>query len=134
MMYDHVFFNPPFHPASGHQSPFASRDLATRDAGGAVAHWTEQALAFVRDGGTVTAIIRADRVDDILAAARSYGGVVFPLFPREGAKPKRAIVRIIKRPGTFARAAGLILHEADGRNTEAAERVLRHAEALDLAP
>jgi tRNA1(Val) A37 N6-methylase TrmN6 len=131
---DHVFFNPPFHPASGHKSPFTSRDSAMRDTGGAVAQWTKQALAFVRDGGTVTLIVRADRIDEVLGAARAYAGVVFPLFPREGAKPKRAIVRIIKAPGTVVRAAGLILHEPDGKNTDGAERVLRHAEALDLLP
>jgi tRNA1(Val) A37 N6-methylase TrmN6 len=131
---DHVFFNPPFHPASGHQSPSRSRDVATRDADGAVRQWTGQALGFARDGGTVTAIVRADRVDDILTAARGHGGIVVPLLPRAGVQPKRAIVRIIKGAGTFVRTDGLILHEAEGKNTEAAERLLRHAQALDLAP
>ena len=180
---DHVFFNPPFHPDTGQASPVAARDRATRDLGNAVREWTGRALSLVRDGGTVTAIVRADRVSDIRDAARPYGGLVFPLFPRAGAKPKRAIIRIVKmkhvmltdkspvslpsplegsragqrqqgcrRPERahsaakqrvrgrkggdtqdserFATAAGLILHEADGRNTEAAEAVLRHAGQL----
>jgi tRNA1(Val) A37 N6-methylase TrmN6 len=132
---DHVFFNPPFHPDSAHVSPVAARDRATRDSHGAVADWTRTALSLVRDGGTVTGIVRADRVDDILDAARGHGGTVFPLFPRAGAKPKRAIVRVVKGTGTaFQTVAGLILHESDGRNTEAAEGVLRHAKPLDLAP
>ena len=128
---DHVFFNPPFHPDTGHKSPSATRDLATRDSHDAVREWTGRALALVRDGGTVTAIIRADRVADIQDAAGPYGGVVFPLLPRADAKPKRAIVRIIKATGAgFAHAVGLILHEADGRNTAAAESVLRRAKPL----
>jgi tRNA1(Val) A37 N6-methylase TrmN6 len=170
---DHVFFNPPFHPDSGHVSPLAARDRATRDTRDAVGEWTGRALSLVRDGGTVTAIVRADRIQEILDAAKGYGGVVFPLLPRAGVKPKRAIVRIVKtkrvllepkhsplpsplegeepapdliggakrRKGGdaqgrahFHTAAGLVLHERDGRNTQAAEAVLRHASPLNLAP
>lgn len=127
----HVFFNPPFHPHTGQSSPNAARDRATRDSQDAVREWTGRALSLVRDGGTVTAIVRADRVKDIEDAAHPYGGVVFPLLPRLDAEPKRAIVRIVKVDGAgFSHAAGLILHEADGRNTEAAEAVLRHAQPL----
>jgi len=128
---DHVFFNPPFHPDTGQASPVAARDRATRGTSNALREWTGRALSLVRDGGMVTAIIRADRIKDIQAAAGGYGGIVFPLLPRAGSKPKRAIVRIVKLNGAgFSHAAGLILHEADGRNTEAAEDVLRHAAAL----
>ena len=57
--------------------------------------------------------------------------MVFPLFPRLGQEPKRVIVRIVKSPGVgFASAVGLVLHEADGRNTDAAEAVLEHKETL----
>ena len=131
---DHVFFNPPFHPDSAHVSPVTARDRAMRDSSGAARAWTMSALKAARDGGTITAIIRADRIDEILDAARGYGGIVFPLRPRADAAPKRAIVRIKKVKGDISCAAGLILHEADGRNTEAAEAVLRHGQALNLAP
>ena len=183
--FDHVFFNPPFHPYSAHASPVGARDRATRDSSDAIRSWTGRALSLVRDGGTVTAIVRADRVHEILDEARDSGGIVFPLFPRSGANPKRVIIRIIKtervsadakfpivlpsplegsraderqrswrRPerahraakqrargrkggdaqanAGFATAAGLILHEADGRPTQAAEAVLRHAQALSF--
>jgi tRNA1(Val) A37 N6-methylase TrmN6 len=132
---DHVFFNPPFHPDTGQVSPVAARDRATRDSHDAVREWTGRALSLVREGGTVTSIVRADRVKDIQDAASSHGGLIFPLLPRAGAKPKRAIVRIVKVAGAgFSHATGLILHEADGRNTEAAEAVLRHALPLNLSP
>jgi len=132
--FDHVFFNPPFHPDTGQVSPSSARDRATRDISQAVEEWTRAALAMTRQDGTVTAIIRADREEDMRGAARAYGGVVFPLFPRLGQQPKRVIVRIVKSPGAgFAPAAGLVLHEADGRSTDAAEAVLRHGAALDVA-
>jgi tRNA1(Val) A37 N6-methylase TrmN6 len=128
--FDHVFFNPPFHPDTGQISPVAPRDRATRDPAGAVAQWTRRALTIVRDRGTVTAIVRADRIEEILIAAAGHRGIVFPLLPRAGAQPKRTIVCLQKTNGTVTPAAGLILHESDGRNTEAAENVLRHAAPL----
>ena len=133
--FDHIFFNPPFHPDSAHKSPSAARDRATRESHDALGTWTARALALVREGGTVTAIVRADRVGDIQVAASPYGGIVLPLVPRAGATPKRAIVRIVKAAGAnFATLPGLVLHEADGRNTDAAEAVLRHVAALNLSP
>ena len=128
--FDHVFFNPPFHPDSAHSSPVAARDRATRDSSDAVRTWTGRALSLVRDGGTVTAIVRADRVDDVLDQAKGYATVVFPFLPRVGSEPKRTIVRIAKIGGGVSHLAGLILHESDGRNTEAAEAILRHGQAL----
>jgi tRNA1(Val) A37 N6-methylase TrmN6 len=131
--FDHVFFNPPFHRDSGNVSPSGARDLAKRDTAGSVQIWTRAALAMTNSCGSVTAIIRTDREADLLAAASGFGGIVFPLFPRAGETPKRTIVRIVKdgRSG-FARAAGLVLHETGGKNTSAAEAILRHAGALDL--
>jgi tRNA1(Val) A37 N6-methylase TrmN6 len=167
--FDHVFFNPPFHPDTAHVSPIAARDRATRDSSDSVRAWTARALSLVCNGGTVTAIVRADRIDDILEVAHEYTGIVFPLFPRTGAAPKRTIIRIIKsndassiplpsplegegahsaakqrvrgRKGGdtqndehFITAAGLVLHESEGRNTEAVEAVLRHGKPLNLLP
>ena len=131
--FDHVFFNPPFHPATGQDSPNAGRALAMRDSAGAPEEWTRIALALAKPGGTVTAILRADRANGMIAAAGTNGAVLFPLFPRAGEAPKRAIVQIAKDGREALRvAAGLILHEGDGRNTEAAEAVLRHGAALTL--
>jgi tRNA1(Val) A37 N6-methylase TrmN6 len=130
--FDHVFFNPPFHRDTGQVSPSAARDLARRDIAGAVAGWMARALALVKAGGTVTAIIGADRRDDILAAAGGYPVVVFPLFPRAGEAPKRLLVRMTNAPHAPLRLArGMILHEGRG-NSAAAEDVLRHGAALVL--
>jgi tRNA1(Val) A37 N6-methylase TrmN6 len=131
--FHHAFFNPPFYPASGQESPNSARDRATRDADEAISDWMRAALAEVKDGGTVTAIVRADRASELLSAAEGSAAILFPLFPRKDESPKRAIVQVEKgRAGSVKTAAGLVLHEADGRNTEAAEAVLRHGAALRL--
>ncbi len=132
--FGHAFFNPPFYPASGQESPSAARDRATRDASGTMAAWMRAALSAVVDGGTVTAIVRGDRTFELLRAADGLAATVFPLFPRAGESPKRAIVQVVKsKAGPLRHAAGLVLHEeANGRNTDAAEAVLRHGARLRL--
>jgi len=129
--FDHVFFNPPFHPDTGQISPRPQRDRARRDSEDAVSRWTRTALAKSR--ATVTAIIRADRAEEMLAEAIQMTSVVFPLFPRKGEAAKRAILRIVQgEPPGRRIAAGLVLHHEGGRNTGAAEAVLRHGAPLDL--
>ena len=129
--FDHVFFNPPFHPPTGQRSPRRARARAMHDDGDVLARWTRTALALTRAGGTVTAILPANRVDEMLPA--KAGAILFPLFPHTGEPPKRAIVQIVKdSTAPFRTASGLVLHEADGRNTDAAEAVLRHGAELRL--
>jgi tRNA1Val (adenine37-N6)-methyltransferase len=128
-LFDHVFFNPPFHPISGQQSPNPARARAMRSED-ALAQWTRVALQRTTPGGTVTAIVRADRANEM---AVQDGAVLFPLFPHEGEAPKRAIVHIVKGSNAPLRQGkGLILHEKDGRNSDAVEAVLRHGTELRL--
>lgn len=130
--FDHVFFNPPFHPDTGQVSPHAARDRATRDTDDAVRLWAERALTLVKQGGTVTAILRADRQDDFLQASGNAGVAVLPLLPSVGETPKRVIVQKRMGDGSPLRTmAGLPLHE-HGRPTHGAEAVLRHGAALPL--
>jgi tRNA1(Val) A37 N6-methylase TrmN6 len=132
--FDHVFFNPPFHPDTGQVSPDPNRDRAKRDVQDAVLSWTRAGLALSKPGGTLTAILRADRVEEMLAEASDHAAVVCPLLPHAGDAPKRCIVRIAKgRRHALVHTPGLVLHEADGRNTEAAEAILRHGGALAFA-
>jgi tRNA1(Val) A37 N6-methylase TrmN6 len=59
--------------------------------------------------------------------------VIFPLWPRAGKPASRVLVRARKQIAAPARlAAGLVLHEPDGRFTAAAEAVLRGGEGLVL--
>lgn len=129
--FDHVFFNPPFHPPTGRQSPIPGRARAMHDNDDALPQWTRTALALTKPGGTITAILRANRAGEMLVVKE--GAVLFPFFPHAGEAPKRAIVQIVKDSTEPLRtAAGLVLHEADGRNTEGAEAVLRHGAELRL--
>ena len=132
-VFDHVFFNPPFHRDTGQMSPSPERDRARRDVADAVPRWTEIALAHAKPGGTVTAIVSAEREGDIVSAAYGNAVTVLPFLPREGDAPKRVIVQIRKGVrGPLRRLSGFALHSPGGGNTERAETVLRHAAALDL--
>ncbi len=129
--FDHVFFNPPFHSAEGTESPDATRNIAKRDPGSLIANWTQAALRTVRPEGSVTAILRFDRVQEMLVAAEDNAAVVFPLYPRRSAEPKRAIVQVTSgKVGPVRIGSGLILHSPGGGNTEEAEAILRGAAAL----
>jgi tRNA1Val (adenine37-N6)-methyltransferase len=131
-LFDHVFFNPPFHPGESTQSPNAARDVAKRDSGDSIRLWTDVALAEVRPGGTVTAILSFERLPDMLASLKGHAVWVFPLYPRFGVEPKRAIVQITVDSGEIAFCGGLVLHRDDGSNSVEAEAVLRFASPLAL--
>ena len=66
-------------------------------------------------------------------AGRAGEVVVFPLWAGQGRDASRVLVRARKQIAAPARlAAGLVLHEADGRFTAAAEAILREASRLEL--
>src|SRR5690606_30723592 len=98
--------------------------------------WIAFCARMARPGGHIVVVHRADRLSELLAAfeqARCGGIALFPLWPRLGAPARRVILRA--RSGSRAPlvlAPGLALHGADGRYTEAAERVLRDGEALEF--
>ncbi len=134
--FDHAMANPPY-LASGTATPPA-------DAGRAAAHveseadlaaWLRFALVMLRSKGTLTLIHRADRLDALLAGLAGKAGeiVLFPLWPGAGKPAKRILLRARKGVATPLRlAAGLVLHEADGRYTAVAENVLREGAGLEI--
>jgi tRNA1(Val) A37 N6-methylase TrmN6 len=131
--FDHAFFNPPFHRVSGQVSPSAARDRAKRDVADLVTQWARIALAQVNEGGSVTAIVSAERQAEIVAAAAGSGVTLLPLLPHAGEAPKRVIARMRKGTARPTRTlSGFVLHDREGRNSEAAEAVLRHSAALPL--
>ncbi len=134
--FDHVIANPPhLESGGGRDSPHPGKRAATVETDIALGGWLTACIRLVRHKGSVTLIHRADRLDAVLAEARGrLGGlVVFPLWPGAAKPAKRVIVRGRKGVATPLRLApGLVLHEADGAFTAAAEAVLRHARALPL--
>ncbi len=131
-----VMANPPFLEAGrASASPVAARAAAAVEGEALLADWIDFALAMLRDKGTLTVIQRADRLGDLLAAlgGRAGGVVVFPLWPGEGKPAKRILLQAKKGSAApLTLAQGLVLHRADGRNSEAAEAILRHGTALPL--
>lgn len=126
----HVFCNPPFH--EGEASPDAAKDRALRDAG-RLGDWLSQGLKRTVSGGSFTVILRADRLSEALSHLPTRGQAIFPLWPRAGTPAKRVVVQV--RKGSAAAPVllpGLVLHEADGRYTVAADAVLRDGASLAL--
>jgi tRNA1(Val) A37 N6-methylase TrmN6 len=130
--YDHVLCNPPFHAQSGERSPDAERARATHDEGD-LANWLSVGVKRTAPGGTFTAILRADRLGEALAALPATGVIVFPLHPHVGEAAKRVIVQVTKNARSpLAMLHGLVLHDADGRYTPEADAILRGEKGLPL--
>ena len=129
--FDQVFANPPFH-GEGQTSPDDARAAALMD-DGKLSDWLKLGLQRTVSDGFFTAILRADRLNQALAALPEKGVCVFPLWPREGAAPKRVIVQARKGSrAPFSLLPGLVLHRQDGSWTPEAEAVLRRGSALAL--
>jgi tRNA1(Val) A37 N6-methylase TrmN6 len=134
MKFTHVFTNPPFHDDTGQRSPNAQRAQALHDAG-SLKDWVRIGVDHVASKGSFTIILRADRLDEVLAAMPGTGACIFPLLPRVGETPKRIIVQWREgRHDPHLRLEGLVLHQPDGRYTPGADAILRDAAPLRIAP
>lgn len=130
--FHHVFCNPPFHGEDGEVSPDAGRALALQD-GGRLADWLDAGMKRTASNGTFTAILRADRLGEALGALPEKGVAMLPLWPKASEPAKRVIVAIRKGSRAGSRLfPGLVLHESNGRYTEAADAILRGGKAFDL--
>lgn len=134
--FDHVMANPPYlERARANAAPNPARAEATIEGDAELGDWIRFALSMAKPRGTMTVIHRADRIDAVLGqiAGRAGEVVVYPLWPGLGKPASRILVRARKQVAAPARlAVGMILHEADGRFTQAADAVLRGGEALSL--
>ncbi len=129
--YDCVLINPPFH-GEGQASPDPGRARALMDDGSLDA-WLEAGLKRVVSGGALTIILRADRLNEALAALPRTGVGVLPLWPRSGEPARRVLVQARKASGApFRLLAGLTLHDDSGAYTPEADAILRGEAALAL--
>jgi tRNA1Val (adenine37-N6)-methyltransferase len=130
--FDQVFANPPFH-GEGQVSPDPARASALMD-DGRLGDWLKLGLQRTISGGYFTAILRADRLNQALAALPQKGLCAFALSPRTGEASKRVIVQARKGSNApFALLPGLVLHQPDGSWTPDADAVLRRGGALALS-
>ena len=126
-----VFANPPFH-GEGTAPPDPNRARALMD-GGALPQWLSVGLQRTVSGGFFTVILRADRLNEALAGLPKCGVNILPLWPRQGMAAKRVILQARKGSrAPMGLLAGLALHEADGRYTDAAEAILRDGASLAM--
>lgn len=136
--FEHVMMNPPFHDAATQPpSPEFGKARSNAAPAGSLEAWIRRGLARLASGGTLTIIQRADRLAEILAGIGTHAGrvTVKPIAPREGDAATRILVQAVKgRRTPLALLAPLVLHDADGRYTAAAERILAEAVPLSLAP
>jgi tRNA1(Val) A37 N6-methylase TrmN6 len=134
--HDLALCNPPYLDAArADPSPNPASARADVEGNLSLAGWVDAALKALAPRGTLAFVQRADRLANMLAALDRRAGeiVVFPLWPREGAAAKRILVRARKGVRTpLVLAAGLVLHEADGRFTRAADAILRDGAPLGL--
>lgn len=132
--FHHVMTNPPHVAADeGTAPPDPSKAMANVESSADLAAWLNFCLIMLRSRGSLTMIHRADRLGEILALLNGKAGeiVVFPLWPTDGKEARRVLVRARKSVATPLRLApGLVLHEAGGAYTVAAEEILRHAAPL----
>ena len=134
---DRVLMNPPFNdPARQQSSPDARRRLAHVADKDLLSRWLASAALLLKPGGTVTVIWRAAALDDVIAAlASAFGAIaVLPVLPRPDAEPVRVLVRAVKGgAGRLPDTPALVLNDALGKPSQAAEAVLREAQPLALA-
>jgi tRNA1(Val) A37 N6-methylase TrmN6 len=125
--FDVVATNPPYDQVlRGRHSPTPLKTAAHAMQGGTLVDWLKAAVRLVKDGGVLTMIHRADRLDDVLAAMpiRAGGLMIRPVQPQVD----QAATRILVQATVGSRApltllSPLILHDNEGK-------FLREAEAL----
>jgi len=135
--FDHVICNPPY-LASGaaRPSPNLSRTTANQEGEAQLNDWIEAAVALVRRKGSITFIHRADRMDTLIDGLTGpTGGLrLFPLWPKAGKAAKRVLLQSRKAAASpMIMAPGLVLHQDNGKFTDAADAILRRGEALELS-
>ena len=97
--------------------------------------WAAAAARLLRPGGTLTLIWRASGLGDVVAALdRSFGALaILPVYPNAQDPAVRILVRATKASrAPLAMLPGLMLNDAAGRPTAAAEAVLREGTTLAL--
>ncbi|MGB4058105.1 MAG: methyltransferase [Alphaproteobacteria bacterium] len=134
--FDHIICNPPYLDAGTH-TPSPSLPKATAlyhsDENISVKDWIDAGFRNLKNGGSFTIIHRADHLDKIIQGfGKRFGAIeIIPLWPRVGVAAKRVIIRALKNRKTPALLhPGLVLHEADGSYTPAADAVLRDMAAI----
>jgi tRNA1(Val) A37 N6-methylase TrmN6 len=128
--FDHVVTNPPYlTPAVADPPPDPSKALATIESSADLLRWLTVATAALKPAGTLLAIHRSDRLEEIVdvLARLGWGDITVKRLPPAA----RVLVRA-RRADSLRRheAPPLVLHRPDGGYTDEAEAILRHGQPL----
>lgn len=128
--FDHVVTNPPYLAAAvADPSPEPSKALATVESSAGMARWLAVATGAAKPAGSLLLIHRSDRLEEAvgLLGRLGWGDVAVKRLP-----PAARVLLRARRADMPARreASPLTLHGPDGRYTDEAEAILRHAAPL----
>lgn len=130
--FDHVMFNPPYYAAnSGTNAQTQHRATALREIL-PIAIWLDAAVRRAKPGGSVTVIVGADRLPDLLGACDTRLGrtLVRPLSARAETPAKRVIFQATKGARSpFVLLPPLVLHDGP-RHVQDAEDASEIARAI----
>jgi tRNA1(Val) A37 N6-methylase TrmN6 len=129
----HVLMNPPFNdPSTSQVSRDPARAHAHTATRGTLTSWITTAARLLADRGTLTLIWRADGLADVLRMLTGFGGIaVLPVHPHADAPAIRVLVRATSGGhAPLQLCPALVLNDAQGGPTAAAEAILRNAAPL----
>ena len=133
-----VVMNPPYLESGTHTaSPEKIKATSHGEGELTLADWVKYAHRKLKQGGHLTMIHRADRLDDVIVALENknwFGSlVIYPLWSHAGEDAKRVIIQARKeRYAPVVLKAGMVIHREDGKYTAEADAVLSEAAALAL--
>lgn len=132
----HVFANPPWHRAQASVPDQARRRLARTAPDNVLDIWIGALRPFLRHRGTLTLALPSALMDSAFTALRADGfgsAVLVPLWPKTGRAARLCLIRaVLGGRGDAILAPGLVLHDQDGRFTDAADAILRDGAALAI--
>jgi tRNA1(Val) A37 N6-methylase TrmN6 len=119
----HVLMNPPFNDPARHRTS-ESKARAHMADDESLALWLRNGLRLLRPDGLLTAILRADRLEQAQAALAAPLTTRL-ILPKPEAAPIRVILSIGREADTPRTLPPLVLADSEGQPTAEAERVLR---------
>lgn len=139
LSFDHVLTNPPYlEPDRADPPPDGGRRAAHVEAGVGLSGWIAAGLRRLKPGGSITVVMRADRLDVVLTALSGPAGDirVLPVHTVADGRPaKRVIVQAMKgRRTPLSLLAPLVLAGQGRAWLPVARAVLEDAAPLVLDP
>jgi len=138
--FNEIVMNPPY-MESGTHTPSPDKIKATSHGEGvsdtSLEEWIKYSHQKLKQGGTLSIIHRADRLDDIiphLTKRRWFGSIViYPMHSYAGDDAKRIIVKARKeRYDRLVIKSGIVIHNTDGKYTDEAEEILSDAKGIEF--